>query len=67
MAQPAPPFYRSRKAGGSRHRVRPAAPTGGRNQNNACCAPLSVTNRVGERVFFQDRSVTVTAPGLNFG
>ena len=65
MSHPAPPFYRSTKAGGSRHRVAVQKPANGRHQTNACVPPLVYTNGIGERTLFEIREVIVSAPTVD--
>lgn len=62
MPHPAPPFYRSSKAGGSRHRVAVQPAANGRHQANTSVPPLVYTNGIGERTLFETREVITSAP-----
>jgi hypothetical protein len=61
-----PPWLRSARPGKISQRVQVGPQRPGFSKSNSACPPLSVTNGKGERLFFKNRGVKVSAPSVTF-
>lgn len=57
-----PPWLRTNRPGKVSQRVQVGPQRAGFSKSNSACPPLSVTNGVGERLFFKNRGVKISAP-----